>query len=42
MTDIPAEEISAALKSPHLAIFLFQFSDYADADRAIRPKDKVL
>lgn len=42
MTDIPSEEIALALKSPHLAIFLFQFSDYSDPDRATRPKDKVL
>ena len=30
MTDIPADEIEANLRSPQLAMFLFQFSDYAD------------
>jgi F420-non-reducing hydrogenase small subunit len=33
MTDIPAAEIEAALRSPQLALFLFQFSDYGDAGR---------
>ncbi len=42
MTDIPSAEISTALKSPHLSIFLFQFSDYDDQGNAPRPKDKVL
>ncbi len=41
MTDIPPEEIEAALRSPQLALFLFQFSDYAEG-RAPRPKEKVL
>ena len=42
MTDIPDEELDAALRSPQLALFLFQFSDYAGGERAIRPKEKVL
>ena len=42
MTDIPAEEIDAALRSPQLSLFLFQFSDYAGADRPSRSKEKVL
>jgi F420-non-reducing hydrogenase small subunit len=42
MTDIDPEEISKALKSPHLALFLFQFSDYTDTELDSRPKEKVL
>jgi len=42
MTDIDSEEISKALKSPHLAMFLFQFSDYSDTEMESRPKEKVL
>jgi F420-non-reducing hydrogenase small subunit len=42
MTDIPPEEISEALRSPQLALFLFQFSDYAGIERPPRPKEKVL
>ncbi|MGC9522241.1 MAG: hypothetical protein ACP5HG_10240 [Anaerolineae bacterium] len=42
MTDIPEEEIDAALRSPQLALFLFQFSDYAGGNRVVRPKEKVL
>ena len=42
MTDIPAEEIEAALRSPQLALFLFQFADYAGTGRPPRPKEKVL
>jgi len=42
MTDIPAPEIEAALRSPQLALFLFQFSDYADGDRRPRAKGKIL
>lgn len=42
MTDIDSEEISEALKSPHFALFLFQFSDYSDTEMEIRPKEKVL
>ncbi len=42
MTDVPDEEIDAGLRSPQLALFLFQFSDYAGGARAVRPKEKVL
>jgi hypothetical protein len=47
MTEIPEEELDRALRSPQLALFLFQFSDYARgsgsaADRSPRPKEKVL
>jgi F420-non-reducing hydrogenase small subunit len=41
MTDIPAEEVDAALHSPQYAMFLFQFSDYAE-DGAFHPKEKML
>jgi F420-non-reducing hydrogenase small subunit len=41
-TNIPKEELREALLSPQMALFLFQFSDYADDDRPPRPKDKVL
>jgi F420-non-reducing hydrogenase small subunit len=42
MTDIPEGELDQALRSPQLALFLFQFSDYAAVDRPSRPKEKVL
>jgi F420-non-reducing hydrogenase small subunit len=42
MTAIPEEEIDEALRSPQLALFLFQFSDYSGGDRLVRPKEKVL
>lgn len=42
LTNIPADEIREALVSPQLALFLFQFSDYAGTDRQPRPKEKVL
>ena len=42
MTDIPFEELDAALRSPQLALFLFQFSDYADTSRPPRQKEKLL
>lgn len=42
MTDIPKEEIDQALKSPHLSLFLFQFSDYTGGDDTVRPRDKVI
>jgi F420-non-reducing hydrogenase small subunit len=42
LTDIPPQEIEAGLRSPQLALFLFQFSDYADVGRPPRPKEKVL
>ncbi len=51
MTDAPAAEVQAGLRSPQLALFLFQFSDYATgqadmyapgATCAIRAKEKML
>jgi F420-non-reducing hydrogenase small subunit len=45
LTDIPPDEVSAALRSPQLALFLFQFSDYAARGGSVtapRPKEKVL
>jgi F420-non-reducing hydrogenase small subunit len=47
LTDIPEEELDTALRSPQLALFLFQFSDYARGagaaeDRPPRPKEKLL
>ena len=42
MTDIPSEEVKAGLLSPQMAMFLFQFSDYATSQRPPRPKEKVL
>jgi hypothetical protein len=42
MTDVSDDELNIALTSPHLALFLFQFSDYAMRDRAPRPVGKVL
>ncbi len=42
MTNIPDDELKEALLSPQLALFLFQFSDYAGGDRPPRPKEKVL
>ena len=42
MTDIPPDEVREALVSPQLALFLFQFSDYAGGDRKPRPAGKVL
>ncbi len=43
MTEIPTEETAKALRSPQLALFLFQFSDYAGGeDRPPRPKEKIL
>jgi F420-non-reducing hydrogenase small subunit len=42
LTDIPAEEVERALRSPHLSLFLFQFSDYSGPGRKPRPKEKVI
>jgi uncharacterized protein (DUF2336 family) len=42
MTDIPPAEIAAALRSPQLSLFLFQFADYADIDQHPRRKEQVL
>jgi hypothetical protein len=42
MTDILERELDQALRSPQLALFLFQFSDYAAPERPPRPKEKML
>ena len=42
MTDIPQDELNEALLSPQLALFLFQFADYAGYEKSPRPKEKVL
>lgn len=42
LTDIPPAELEAALRSPQMALFLFQFSDYTREGRPPRPKDKIL
>ncbi len=42
LTDIPNDEVEAALRSPQMALFLFQFSDYARTERPPRPKEKIL
>ncbi len=47
MTDIPPAEIEAELHSPQLAMFLFQFSDYAEdyfsgKEKPPRMKEKVI
>jgi F420-non-reducing hydrogenase small subunit len=42
MTDIPPDEISAALRSPQLALFLFQFADYAGVGQTPRRKEQML
>jgi hypothetical protein len=36
MTDIPTEDIDRALRSPQLALFVFQFSDYTATPREAR------
>jgi len=40
LTDIPTEEIDAALRAPHMALFLFQFTDQTEGPDS--PRDKVL
>jgi F420-non-reducing hydrogenase small subunit len=42
LTDIPPDEIEAALRSPQLSLFLFQFADYAGAGQVPRHKDQVV
>jgi F420-non-reducing hydrogenase small subunit len=47
MTDIPADEIAQALRSPQLSLFLFQFADYAagslgGAEQPSRRKEQML
>ncbi|HHX43055.1 MAG TPA: hypothetical protein GX714_03570 [Chloroflexi bacterium] len=36
MTDIPADDIARAVRSPQLALFVFQFADYAATPRDVR------
>jgi F420-non-reducing hydrogenase small subunit len=42
MTDISEEEIEAALRSPQLSLFLFQFADYAGEGQSPRHKEQVV
>jgi len=42
ITEIPQDELREALVSPQLALFLFQFADYAGLGKQPRPKEKVL
>jgi F420-non-reducing hydrogenase small subunit len=42
MTDIPPAEIEAALRSPQMALFLFQFADYGGVDQPPRKKEQIL
>jgi F420-non-reducing hydrogenase small subunit len=42
LTDIPEGDLDRALRSPHLSLFLFQFSDYSGQGRTPRPKEKVM
>ncbi|MHB1293575.1 MAG: NADH-quinone oxidoreductase subunit B family protein [Anaerolineae bacterium] len=36
MTDVPAAEIDAAVRSPQLSLFVFQFADYAAIPRDVK------
>ncbi|HSB51354.1 MAG TPA: hypothetical protein VLD40_01720 [Dissulfurispiraceae bacterium] len=42
LTDISASDVEHELRSPHLSLFLFQFSDYSGPGRTPRPKEKVM
>jgi len=42
LTDIPPADVEAGLRSPQMSLFLFQFSDYASAERPERPREKML
>ncbi|MBN2048491.1 MAG: hypothetical protein JW750_11660 [Anaerolineaceae bacterium] len=43
ITDVPSDEIQEVLRSPQLALFLFQFADYDQhTNKPPRPKEKVL
>lgn len=42
LTDIPDADIDAGLHSAQLALFLFQFSDYAGEGAISRPKEKMV
>ena len=35
MTDIPSDMIEARLRSPQLALFVFQFADYSSEPRDV-------
>ena len=39
---VKQEEIEAALRSPQLSLFLFQFADYADTGQVPRQKEQVV
>ena len=41
MTDVPENEVEAALRSPQLSMFLFQFADYDPSGREPRRKEQV-
>ena len=42
MTDIPPEELDAALRSSQFSLFLFQFADYAGMEQPTHRKEQVL
>ena len=42
LTDIPAEEIDAALRSPQLSMYLFQFADYLGDEDSPKQKEMVV
>ncbi len=42
MTNISSQEIDQALRSPQLALFLFQFSDYSGSAQKPRTREKML
>jgi len=42
MTDIAPEIIDAELRSPQLALFVFQFADYDGVERPPRPPERIL
>lgn len=42
MTDIPDDEVEAALRSPQISLFLFQFADYAASGQLPRDKSQVV
>jgi len=42
MTNVPVQEIQDVLRSPQLSLFLFQFADYDQKSKSLRPKEKIL
>ena len=42
MTNISHEELQAALRSPQLSLFLFQFADYANGEQPPRTKEQMV